>query len=177
MKFSIDKLELQSYNGPYEFEQTIEIPEITEKNPEIKKISPVIVSGLCTIDKDEYIFTFTMKGNVILPCARTLVDVDVPFEYNGTEIYTTKDYLTAEDEEDEIHSIDGYLIDLRPQIIEQIILQLPYRVFSDEAVLEEGKGWNYFTEAEQAATEAEKSEEIDPRFSKLKQLLEKEQDE
>src|SRR5699024_5150446 len=173
MKFSIDEVELQSLQAPFSFDKTIEIPEIKEKNEEIKSIDPVRVFGLCTVDKDEFIFTFTMEGTVVLPCARTLVDVNHPFRYEGTEVYTTKEQLTADEEEEEIHPIVGHMIDLRPQIIEQIVLQLPYRVFSDEPVIEEGEGWNYFSEEEQAEQEREK---IDPRLSKLKQLLEKEQE-
>ena len=76
--------------------------------------------------------------------------------------------------EEEVHSIEGYIIDLRPQIIEQIVLQLPYRVFSDEEMIEDGEGWNYFNETEQKQLQRES---IDPRLSKLKQLLDEEQGE
>ena len=174
MKFSIDEIKIQSIQTAFSFHKDIDVSEVKEMNEEIIDITPVTVSGTCVVDKDEFIFSFTMEGTVILPCARTLVEVEVPFSYDATEVYSAKEHITADEMEEEVHSIEGYIIDLRPQIIEQIVLQLPYRVFSDEEMIEDGEGWNYFNETEQKQLQRESS---DPRLSKLKQLLDEEQGE
>lgn len=174
MKFSIDKIKIQSMQEPFSFHQEIDISEVKEMNKEIIDITPVTVTGICVVDKEKFIFSYKMEGTVILPCARTLVEVDVPFSYDATDVYAANEYITADDMEEEVHPIEGYIIDLRPQIIEQIMLQLPYRVFSDEEMIEGGEGWNYFNETEQKELQRES---IDPRLSKLKQLLNEEQGE
>lgn len=177
MKFSIDDIRIQSVQQPFSFERTIDVNEVKEMNPDVIHISPVTINGQAVVDKDEFIFTFTMEGVVTLPCARTLVEVDVPFSYDADEVYSAKDHITAEELAEEVHPIEGYFIDLRPQIVEQIILQLPYRVFSDEEVLEDGNGWNYYSETDQSEQKELQRESIDPRLSKLKQLLNDDQEE
>ncbi|HLR64104.1 MAG TPA: YceD family protein [Pseudogracilibacillus sp.] len=174
MKFSTNDIRLRQVDGLFTFDEKVHIPELVERHHDLRKISPLSVHGLVTIDKDDYIVTFTMEGELVLPCARTLVDVHVPFSYEASEVYTEKDYLDKEDEEEEVHQITGQMIDLRPQLIENMMLKIPYRVFSDEDALEEGDGWNYFTEDEQKQQQAESEPEGDPRLSQLKDLLDEE---
>lgn len=172
MKFSVQQIKATSHEGPISFEETIDVSELVDlKNNDIRQIDPVRVEGICTVEKNEVVFSFTMKGKMILPCARTLVDVSYPFQFRATEIFTT--VLSKADEEEEIHFIADDVIDLRPFILEAIVLQMPYRVFSDEKMIEEGEGWSFFTEDEMAKKDAER---IDPRLAKLQKLLDDNKD-
>ncbi|WP_369813163.1 YceD family protein [Virgibacillus halodenitrificans] len=106
-----------------------------------------------------------------LPCARTLVDVPYPFDIKADEVFTTSSYYTEEEEEDEIHPVKGEVLDLTPLIKENILLEVPFRVFSDgennqQGAPKKGQDWEFVSEEKKEKT-------IDPRFKKLETLLEK----
>lgn len=167
MRFSVKKIEADVNHGPISFEQPVDVSELVDlPNNDIRRIDPLQVHGICVVENDEIIFSFTIEGEMILPCARTLVDVSYPFKFRSTEIFTTK--FEKADEEEEIHFVAEDVIDLKPYIIETILLQMPYRVFSDEKVTEDGEGWAFHTEDSFSKEEAER---IDPRLAKLQQLL------
>lgn len=160
--------------APYTFDRMADVSELESFNNDIRKIGSVQVKGLCTIDYDEVIFSFTISGMMVLPCARTLVDVEHPFSCDVTEVFSTAQTITNEAKEDEVHEVTGDVIDLMPFIEEHIILNIPYRVFSNEKPLGEGDGWTYLTEEELEEAQASK---IDPRLEKLQQLFNKDNDE
>lgn len=171
MKFTLNQIYEDSYLSPFQFEETLDVSDIPSMiETDIREISTVIVSGICSVDKDEIIFNLSIKGEIVLPCARTLVDVPYQLEFNSTEIFTT-DSTVSPDNEQEIHPLTGEVIDLGPYIKEDIILNIPFRVFSNEEVIEEGKGWTYFTEDDKETLDSDK---IDPRLEKLQILLDKE---
>ncbi|WP_337020479.1 YceD family protein, partial [Oceanobacillus massiliensis] len=104
-------------------------------------------------------------------CARTLVDVSCPFAIQAKEIFTTASYYGNDETENEIHPIDGEVLDLTPYIKENIVLEIPFRVFSNEVNPEDGapsqgKGWEFISE------EVKEEKTIDPRLKKLESLLE-----
>lgn len=168
MNFSITTLRNETSFGAMTFDESVDVSELESLNNDIRKIDTVQVKGICTMDRDEFIFSFSIQGEMILPCARTLVDVHYPIEIQATEIFSTSLDIDEEDEEDGVHQITGETIDLTPYIKENIILTMPYRVFSDEKGLESGEGWALSTEDE---FNKEKEETIDPRLAKLQSLL------
>ncbi|HLQ73970.1 MAG TPA: YceD family protein [Bacillota bacterium] len=173
MKFLLNEIKKYAHNKPYEFSRTLDISEIKERNSEVQSIELVDVDGNCIIDGDEFIFSFTVTGQMVLPCARTLEDVIYPFETKEIEVFTGAGHLTDEQIEEEVHMIQGDVIDLRPCVVESVLLAIPFRVYSDEDVLKnalvEGDGWELTTDDEQ--DEASNEETIDPRLKKLEQLL------
>lgn len=171
MKFTLNQIYENASLSPFQFEETLDVSDIPSMiESDIRKISTVTVNGICTIDKDEIIFNYSIKGEMILPCARTLVDVPYQLDINSTEVFTT-DLTLPSDNAEEIHPVIGEVVDLEPYIKEEIILNIPFRVFSDEEIIEEGKGWTYFTEDEKEESDSDK---IDPRLEKLQILLNKE---
>ena len=52
--------------------------------------------------------------------------------------------------------------------MENIILSMPYRVFSEEKAIEDGEGWSFFIEDDYEETQ---QDTIDPRLAKLQSLL------
>jgi len=168
MKFSVTNLRNEAYVGAVSYDELVDVSELETLNNDIRKIDAVRVKGICTMDKEELIFSFSIKGEMILPCARTLVDVAYPFDIKTTEIFTTALEISEQDEEEGIHQILDETLDLTPYIKENIVLAMPYRVFSDEKALESGEGWSFQTEDDH---KKKKEETVDPRLAKLQRLL------
>ena len=169
MKFSITEIRNRAVIEPFTFDETVDVSELaSSNNNDIRQIDPVQVKGMCTVDKDELIFSFTIEGKMILPCARSLVDVPYSFSIDATEVFTTSPQLDREDEENDVHQLLEETLDLKPYIKENIVLETPYRVFSNEKALDKGEGWSFYMEDEH---QEEKRHKIDPRLEKLQQLL------
>lgn len=169
IKFSVTEIRNTAAQEPSHFTGDVDVSDLaSEENNDIRKIGNVHVNGLYTVDGEEIIFSFTITGKMILPCARTLVDVPYPFSIKATEIFSTSQYLDEEDEKDGVHQVLEEMLDLTPYIKENIILETPYRVFSDEKPIEKGSGWELYQEDKM---KEEKEASIDPRLAKLQQLL------
>lgn len=173
MKFNLSQIKKDTFDGPFTFEETVDIAEIKERDSEIRDVSPLHLHGICDLRNGDVIFSLTMKGKVILPCARTLVDVPFTFEENVVEVFSESPNYGEEEEENEIHQIDGEIIDLMPLIQENVLLAIPYRVFSEDeeaikATPAKGNGWEYLLE-DDYLDQQEKA--IDPRLQKLQTLL------
>lgn len=175
MKFTLNEIKSRAYNEPFIFNEEVDLSELESMDNDIREIKSVQVQGQCTVDGDQIIFTLTISGEMILPCARTLVDVLYPFEVQEVEIFSLSPYLSQEEIEDEIHLVEGEVIDLKPSILENVLLAIPFRVFSDDkealskAVLQ-GDGWEYMLEADEDDSE-EQEKTIDPRLKKLQSLF------
>ncbi|MDX8044916.1 YceD family protein [Gracilibacillus sp. S3-1-1] len=164
MKLYIQKLK-QSQGEPVSFREHVDISDIAQLDNDIRRIEPVLVTGTAMIDGENINCDFQIQGTMILPCARTLVDVPYEFSIQAFESFTTSVYREGED----VHLVSGEVLDLTPFIEENVLLEIPLRVFADKDQLEantvkQGKGWTLITEEEQ-------SEKIDPRLEKLKALL------
>ncbi|HLR07835.1 MAG TPA: YceD family protein [Bacillota bacterium] len=177
MKFTLGQIRKNAHRGPMKFAQEVDVSELESMNNDIRKIKPVQIDGTCYFQGEKIIFSFTMTGEMILPCARTLVDVVYPFTIKANEMFTTSSDYSDDHAEEGIHPVEGEVIDLMPYIKENILLSVPYRVFSDdpqavENMPTEGKDWKMVTPEEM---EKEKSS-IDPRMKKLESLLKKNND-
>lgn len=165
MKFTKSQIVKQGHSKPFSFDQFVDVSELVGMNNDIVKIEPVHVTGRCNLHNNEVTFTYNLKGTMILPCARTLIDVPYPYDISATEIFTSDPLKETE----EIHLFDGEVLDLKPYIKENILLEIPFRVFSDDLeaiskVKTSGPGWEFVTE--------EKVEKkIDPRLQKLESFF------
>lgn len=171
MKFTIGQIKKVAYNKPFSFSGEVDVSELENMNNDIRRISPVHINGNCTIQGEQYIFTFIIIGEMVLPCARTLVDVDYPFEIKANEVFSSSPY-DDENVEDEIHSVDGEVIDLTPLIKENILLSVPFRVYAEDApdiLGQKGTGW-------EVITEDTKEKKIDPRLKKLESFFKDEKE-
>ncbi|WP_010530436.1 YceD family protein [Lentibacillus jeotgali] len=169
MKFSVAQIKRNASNEPFAFDDHVDVSELESMNNDIRKIGSVHVSGTVMDQGDDIFFTFAIDGTMVLPCARTLVDVPYPFEISAAEVFTESPY-EADDSDDDIHPIDGELLDLTPLIKENILLEVPYRVYSDDADAVgqaplQGDGW-------ELVSEDTKEQKPDPRLKKLESLLE-----
>ncbi|GAB3068049.1 YceD family protein [Virgibacillus ainsalahensis] len=170
MKIALGQIRKNAYNEPYSFDEKVDVSELESMNNDIREINSVQVSGKCTLHGEQIIFSFTISGEMILPCARTLVDVPYPFKIRADEVFTTSPYYGEAEEESEIHPIDGEVLDLTPYIKENILLEVPFRVFSDgtsdqKEAPSKGQGWEFISEEKNEKT-------IDPRMKKLESFFE-----
>ena len=89
----------------------------------------------------------TVSGNMVLPCAITLKPVDYPF---NIQISGEIDELTENLEENS--KIFQNTIDILPIIWENILMEIPMRVISDEAknsdIKLSGDGWQFVGDEE-----------------------------
>ncbi|GEN30330.1 uncharacterized protein HNQ35_000960 [Cerasibacillus quisquiliarum] len=178
MKFSLAQINKNTaHNRSFHFKEDMDVSDLKTLNDDIRDIQTAYVTGDCIVRGKQIIFTLRIQGEMILPCARTLVDVPYAFDINAVEVFSTSEYLTEAEEEEEIHPVQGEVLDLAPYIKENILLDIPFRVISDEVdkennVPQEGHGWQVVSESELSQQQT-----IDPRMKKLQSLLEKDKKE
>ncbi|KOC24415.1 MULTISPECIES: YceD family protein [Bacillus amyloliquefaciens group] len=166
MKWTIYQLH-QMAKKSFEFDETVELNELTKLNSDIRRISPVRVKGRTEIESKQVSFDFTISGEMVLPCSRTLVDVPYPFTIATKELFR---FHKSDDIEDEdVHFAEDDTVDLTPIIKEEILLEIPMQVFCETeqkegAAPQVGKDW-------QVISEEDKKNQIDPRLADLKKLL------
>ncbi len=128
---------------------------------ELLALENVEIEGVITKDgMNHYIIDSTLSGTMILPCAMTLKPVSYPFSIsiNGN----IEELLEEMGENDK--KMEN-TIDIFPILWENILVEIPSRVVSEDAknVNLEGNGWKLCTE--------EHREQINPELQKLRDLL------
>lgn len=108
-----------------------------------------------------YQLSLTISGEMVLACAVTLKPVTYPFS-----IDIDGDAHELQQEIDENYEKMENSIDILPIIWENILMEIPLRVVSEEAKNAEmqGDGWKLITERESVS-------ETNPELEKLKDLL------
>ena len=148
------------YNNLYKLpiKGEVIVPKEMLKNTDIRRISPVKVEGYIFNNEEEYELYITIKGAMILPCARTLKDVEYPFSSEIDEIIGENDDNSLE--------INQNRLDIFPIVWQNILVDVPLRVLAPDASDEpvEGDGWRLITEDTN-------EEVIDPRLAKLKDYI------
>ena len=131
------------------------------KNTDVTSLDDVKIEGTITLDAlDELYLNLEVNGTMIIPCAITLKPVKYPFniiiegnlEEIGIEI----------DENDKKYK---NTLDILPIIWENILMEIPMRVVSDDVhdVKTSGDGWRLITDDEDV--------KVNTELSKLKDLL------
>lgn len=113
------------------------------KNTEIKKLDNVKIVGYVRRNSlDEMEINLTISGTMVLTCSITLKDVNYDF---NIELDDTLDRILEENDKKMQNTIDIF-----PIIWENILLEVPMKVVSEDATLEktEGDGWKLITEDE-----------------------------
>jgi uncharacterized protein len=121
---------------------------------ELLELKDVNIKGTITRDNNDlYYINLTVKGVMTLPCALTLKPVDKNFNIVISEELET--YLNSQDK-----TLENSL-DIFPIIWENILMEIPMRVVSEDSNLEEleGDGWRLITD--------ETAKEINNPFKEL----------
>ena len=130
-------------------------------NTEIRRLDNVQIKGKIFKDVlDNICIDLIVDGEMILPCSVTLKDVPYPFHI---KIDGSLDEI-LEEIEDFSKKIENS-IDIFPIIWENILMEIPMKVVSEDAkdYKLEGNGWKLITDDDQM--------EINPELAKLKDLL------
>ena len=163
MKWKINQL--QKYRSKeFRFDEYVNADEIMEIDKSIRAVSPIRVTGWADIRTLEFSFHMSIKGHLILPCSRTLVDVNYPIDVDTIETFLLNDSDSIYDSEDEVHQVKGDVIDLTPIINEILLLEVPMQVIAkdrtEEGAPQSGTGW-------EVIHDQEKKDKVDPRLAGL----------
>ena len=110
------------------------------KNSEIRELKNIKVSGIVSIDyEDNLIMNLNINGIMVLPCAVTLKDVDYEFD---TEFEENLGKF------EEIYKKNKNTLEISDILWENIVLEIPIRVVSDEIEPSNtsGDGWELISE-------------------------------
>lgn len=129
---------------------------------DLLKLDDVRILGNISKDSmNEYTIDVDVTGTMVLPCAITLNPVDYPF---NVKINGNLEEMLEEINENS-KKIENS-IDIFPIIWENILMEIPMKVVSEEArdIKLEGDGWRLITDEDRG--------NINPEFQKLSQLFE-----
>lgn len=168
MKIAIQQLQKHRRDG-MKIDQMVNLEEVKKRNSDIRDITPIHVTGHCTIGSQQLTCQLQLKGMLTLPCARTWEDVEFPVDIETVEIFTwSENGLGGTD--DNVHAVKTETIDFQPVLEELILLEIPMQVFSenaDQTVIKGGEEWSYSTDEEVQAEKEEAQPKPDPRLADL----------
>ena len=136
------KIDLNYLNrfSKLEVEENIILDNKYLENSEIRELKNVKVSGLISIDyEDNLIMDISINGTMVLPCAYTLKDVDYNFETEFEENIGKFE---------KIYKNNKNTLEISDILWENIVLEIPIRVVSDEIEPSNtsGDGWELISE-------------------------------
>lgn len=171
MRWSLEQLMIAKRES-FTFEKTVNLDDLKEMNKEIRHVSPIHVKGEAVYSDSILVFTLSIKGELILPCSRTLADAHLPIDLQVEErFHPANEYISERvAEEEDIHLFEGNIVDLTPYVKERIILEIPMQIFADDEAIRaaplRGEGWEVVSEEEQ-------KDKIDPRLADLAKFFNK----
>ena len=127
-----------------EYHNSIILDEMLYKDTDIRSLSPIDVEITIIRSSDSsYNMNLRIKGTMVLPCSLTLKDVNYPFDIK-TEVKVSND----DENYDEYVKINQNNIDIIPIIWQNILLEIPLRVESEDVSdsIVSGEGWKLIRE-------------------------------
>ena len=184
MKWSITQL--RKYQGkPFEFNEKANFDDLIEPLGLID-LSEMNIEGELTIKSNEVIADMHVTGTYTMPCARTLVPVDVPLDVRTSEIFDLEGYNSYTDEEvdeDEHYHLatDGMInirdiaknwLLLRSQCVHflRIVIKCLQKVTVGKLLMKNKR----LSLSTLKITTIPQTRQVDPRLQKLQQLYDKE---
>jgi uncharacterized protein len=144
-----------------EIDNDIEVPESLIKETEMLSLKELHAEGYLKKDAlDEIVLSLNINGVMVLPCAITLKPVDHSF---NTTIEGNLEEILKEMNEN-FKKVENS-IDILPIIWENVLMEIPLRVVSEEGKKTslQGDGWKL--------TNDNDAKEVNPELAKLKDLL------
>ena len=166
MKWTVNQLR-RNQSKELKIDEYTNAEEITRIDQNIRGVSPIHVTGTADIGSSKITFHLNIKGQLTLPCSRTLVDVHYPINVDSIETFLLNGsgYKT----DGEVHQVKGDVIDLTPIINEILLLEVPIQVIAEdrteEGAPQSGKGW-------EVIHEKDKKDKVDPRLAGLAKFFE-----
>ena len=183
MKWSITQLR-KYQDKPFEFNQTANFEHLIEPLGLID-LSEINVEGELTVKSNEVIADMHLTGTYTMPCARTLVPVEVPLDVRTSEIFDLEGYDSYTDEEVEedehYHLATDGMINIRNIAKELVIIEKPMRAYSENSIkcLQKVMVGKLLTKIKRSNLKKKdnnnsQTQQVDPRLQKLQQLYDKE---
>ncbi len=126
------------------YSDTITLDKSLYENTDIRNLSPVDINAYITrVTDSSYSMDLEIKGTMVLPCAITLKDVDYPFDIKTTVKVSNDDEI-----DEEYVKINQNSIDIISIIWQNIVLEIPLRVISEDVddTPISGDGWKLIRE-------------------------------
>jgi uncharacterized protein len=142
--------------------------------PELVRIEPVLVEAMVNKLEPHLIgANVHQTTTATLTCSRCLTPFAFPVDTHWSERFTDEEHRAIDTEEEQVHLIEGQVLDLTPYIRESILLQLPYA----PVCREECKGLcpKCGINRNEAACDC-RTERIDPRLAALEEWFKKQDD-
>lgn len=163
MKWTISQLQ-KIRDKDFIIDEIVDVSSLKERDPQVRDVSPIHVTGRADISSAKVVFHLHITGQLILPCSRTLVDVQYPIDITTTETFLLK-AVDYDLEADNVTVVEGDVVNVIPVIEELLLLEIPMQVFCEdvdgkEAAPQTGKEWSVISEAEN-------KQKVDPRLAKL----------
>ena len=178
MKWSLN--ELQRYkNEPLHVKEQLGLNEmLTERFPDqVLAVAPVMVDGYVSFKDGDVMLMLKVKTTLTVPSSRSLKPVQLPTEVEITEFYLSDAAHLENYEADEAALVldEDQKIDLDEAVGENVLLAIPLRVLAEDESedgddMPTGTGWEVVSE-EEYIDKGSKSNTVDPRLAKLKELL------
>ncbi|GAK46984.1 DNA-binding protein [Secundilactobacillus oryzae JCM 18671] len=182
MEWSLKDLVRDHKHEPLQFDETVDVKaDLTSRDAvQVLDVDPVNVKGVLSVDKGHVILYVRLKTQLTVPSTRSLTPVKLPLDFSFTEFYVGDAAAVNQFEEDDVVIVvEDDVIDFSKAVADNILLQIPMQVLSDEEVnsskLPEGPDWEVIREDELEAHKAE-NKQVDPRLAKLKELFPDQED-
>ncbi len=176
MKWSFQELRIKAQD-PLKVDKTLDLKaDLMNKNQEVLDLSPVKVQGYLIYDDHTVLAQLEIALTITLPSSRSLEPVDVAMQFPIRERYIESGWQSelVQDEDNLVIELEDNTVDLGRAIVDNIITHIPLKRLTPDELeatdLPSGDDWNLMTEASFQNNEKE-SDQIDPRFAKLKDLL------
>lgn len=176
MKWSIQELR-QIASQPMMIQESVDMKEqMKAVIPELIDMSPVSVDGMVLYEEHTVLTQLRLALKMTMPSTRSLEPVVLDLQLPVSERFLEDGWETDIVEEEHVVqlSMDSYTLDLRESIRDNILLNLPIQILTEEEEADdafpEGNDWRVVSQTE---FEAERDEEevINPEFAKLQDLF------
>ncbi|KRL62363.1 YceD family protein [Lactobacillus psittaci] len=116
---------------------------------------------------------FQVSADVVAPSSRSLSPVELQLDFSFVENYLDRNPTAEElEENDTIMPIENDMIDLQTAIEDNLLLNLPTTILTDEEAKDDiyphGQDWEVISEADYSERQSHK---VNPEFEKLKKLF------
>ncbi|PCS01573.1 YceD family protein [Lactococcus fujiensis] len=162
-----------------DFDETLELSEsLSQRSSEILNATPIHVFGQISYDNGLYLLDYQLDTVLTLPSSRSLKPVEYPMTSFVNESFASPEFLNSSTDlldSDLIIPLDKDLISLDESVEDNILLEIPLQVLSDEekeiSELPAGQHWTVLSEDDYQAKQVEKKEEKKSPFADLDGLF------
>lgn len=146
--------QLRKVSMPYHITEELDLSNELAGFEDVRSVKPVKVNyTICERGIDTYYVAFSFEVELVMECSVTLQDVPYIIKDFAEEIFTTDDSI------EDAFIIDEQTLDTKEAVLTNILINKPMSVVADGVDFED------------EITEKEESDNINPAFAKLKDLL------